>query len=230
LSLPPLPQTAPHPPTSRHEPTPTPTSTTPSRAKSKERKEKAGKGRNASGSSGVGSNSTSSTSKDAAIDEDGEYEIIEELLDKRTTMDGETIYLCRWKGLEPHQDTWEPSTHILCREMIVEFETEWQNVEESNSISASTKPGSTKSGSRKQPVAGRKGSAPAKGKGRNGAGAAVESGSGSGKRRASSDSGGKGAKKSRDAGDTCYGCEKTFPKSKLKNLYGDMYCAECLKG
>ena len=47
----------------------------------------------------------SSGSKDAKVDDSGQYEVIEELLDKRALLGGDTIYLCRWKGMEPSQDT-----------------------------------------------------------------------------------------------------------------------------
>ena len=40
------------------------------------------------------------------LDDRGQYEEIEELLDKRALLDGDTIYLCRWKGMDPSQDTW----------------------------------------------------------------------------------------------------------------------------
>lgn len=65
-------------------------------------------------------------SKDLKFDGGAQYEIIEELLDKRSLLDGDTIYLCRWKGMDPSQDTWEPSAHILCKQMIEEFENEWR--------------------------------------------------------------------------------------------------------
>eukprot|EP00729_Bicosta_minor_P014923 gene14923-1137_t len=38
--------------------------------------------------------------------------------------------------MDPSQDTWEPSAHILCKQMIEEFENEWRQVEDRHAISA----------------------------------------------------------------------------------------------
>lgn len=45
--------------------------------------------------------------------------VLEELLDKRVLVDGQTIYRCKWRD---EVDTWEPAENIYCTQMIVDFE------------------------------------------------------------------------------------------------------------
>lgn len=135
-------------------------------------------------------------------EDDGEICVIEEILDKRM-FNGDAIYLCRWKGMPAEDDTWEPARHVLCKEIIHEFEKEWEEVEHKASVTVLPTSSTVKAAARKAE------SSPVK------------------------ESRNKKSKTASESNMTeCYVCEKLFERSSMRASVGskrgtDLFCSGC---